>query len=456
MIIDDWFFSHMAGWMRRRNPVYAASLAHLGSEKIIQRIQAFKLHQTVKQVYERSEFYRQVFRDNGIRPSDIKKLSDITKIPFSTSADLLKDPYAFLTVPREKVARIFTSAGTTGPPKKLLFTRKDMKSITEIGAIGLAELGVGDADTLQVMFAYGRPSWGTGTVFELGAERVGTAILASGNSLSPEEQVQLIKDSGSTMLCGTPSYLYRVTEEACKIHDLSQLGIRIIMLGAAPWPESLRSFLQQKWNAKVYDGYGLTEMGFGVAGECRMQKGLHLNELDFLFEIVDPSTGEQVASGDEGELVVTTLNREGMPLLRYRTHDLTHFLNEPCSCKVKTKRIERIKGRADDMIIVGTGENIFPNMFDQVIFGIEGVLEYQLVIEKEGFQDKITLKAEVVQKTDDVRKKLAEALHQISPIDHDMTITHTIAEPQIELSDPGTLGGISGIKVRRIIDKRRS
>lgn len=448
-----WFLSLVENLICKRNPAYVASLTHLGTRRIIVKIQLFRLRRTVKYAYERSEFYRRVFRERGIKPSNIRSISDITKIPFTTSLDLQRDPYAFLAVPREKIARVFTSGGTTGSPKKIFYSKRDVANIAQINAIGLAMLGIKESDTIQIMLSYGRPSWIGGAITEIGGQKLGATVIPSGDTLCTEEQIQTIKELGSTVLVGYPPYLHRVTEEASKNEDLTQLGIHTILLGAQPWPESLRKYLQEKWNAKVYDAYGLTEIG-GAAGECRIQNGLHINEFDLLPEVVDPSTGEQLEPGEEGDLVFTTLNREGMPLLRYRTHDISHFIEGPCGCELNTMRIGRIPGRTDDMVKVGTGEFIFPKMFDQVLVNLEGVLDYQIVLEKEGYKDKIVVRAEVNEKTELMKQRLFDALFQVSPIARDIEVTQTISMPEIILLEPGTLKKASEIKVRKIIDSR--
>jgi len=448
-----WFLSSIEDWLCSRDPTFVASMLPIGTKWIIRQIQLFKLHRTVKYVYEKSEFYRRAFRERGIKPSDIKSISDITKIPFTTPIDIQRNTNAFLAVPRERIVRIFTSAGTTGSPKKIFYTKKDMEHMVELSAIGQAMMGIKKGDTCQITLAYGRPSWGGGVIAEMGGQRLGVTVLASGDTLSVEEQIQVIKELGSTVLCGYPSYLHRVTEEASKNEDLTQLGIRKILIGGMPWPESLRKYLQDKWNAKAYDAYGLTEMSLGVAGECIMQNGLHVNEFDFIVEVVDPSTGEQLEAGEKGELVITTLSREGMPILRYRTHDISYLIEEPCGCGQKTCRIGRISGRADDMFIIGT-DNIFPYMFDQAFLNLKEVMDYQIVIEKEGYRDKITMRAEVGQKTEKMRGKILEAFFQISPIGRDIKETQTIAQPKVELLEPGTLKKPTETKVRKIIDKR--
>jgi len=425
----------------------------IGTKGIIHQIQQFKLRRTVNCVYEKSEFYRRVFKEKGLKPNDIKSVSDITKIPFTTPIDIQRNPNAFLAVPKNKIVRIFTSAGSTGSPKKIFYTKKDMDHMVELSSIGQSMMGIKKGDTSQITLSYGRPSWGGGIVTEMGGQRLGVTVLAAGDTLSVDEQIQTIKDLGSTVLCGYPSYLHRITEEASQKEDLTQLGIRKIMIGGMPWPESLREYLQEKWNAKAYDAYGLTEMSLGVAAECRMQNGLHINEFDFIVEVVDPSTGEQLEAGEKGELVITTLSREGMPFLRYRTHDLSYIIKESCECGQNTCRIGRVPCRTDGMVIIGT-DNIYTNMFDQAFSGLNDVVDYQIIVEKEGYQDKITIRAEVAQKTDDVTAKLLDALYQIPPIGRDIKETQTISQPQVELWEPGTLKKPTETKVKKIIDKR--
>ncbi|HDM92583.1 MAG TPA: phenylacetate--CoA ligase family protein [Candidatus Korarchaeota archaeon] len=410
--------------------------------------------------YERSKFYRSMFRQQNLTPDDIRGVEDIRKLPLTSPSDLSSDPYSFLCVPFEEVGAIYTTAGTTGKPKKVFFTKDEIDKSIELGSTlmragGLGH-GFGPGRAVQIMFAYGRPSWGAGYITQRMIEEAGGLPIPASNSLSPAEQLELMEEFRPIAIVGTASYVYRVTEELSQSVELSELGVRTIALGAETWPERVRQYLEEKWDARVMDQYGLTEATFAVASECSMQDGLHLNEIDLYVEMVDPDTGEPVSPGEEGEVVFTTLSRKAMPLIRYRTGDVAAMIPGECECGSPTRRISRIRGRTDDMFTIGTGENMYPSFFDGALLGIRGVVDYQIVLTGEGMRDEITVRVEAENPSEELRQKIIESVLGVRSIKHDFEVTRAIARVEVEFVEKGWISENSGedVKRRRIVDLR--
>lgn len=413
------------------------------------------LRKTMKYVYENSPFYRSRFKERGIKYDDISRKEDLTKLQFFTIPQHIQaDPFQFLAVPREEIQYMMSTAGTAGKPKVIFYTKNDMSKLVENMVRGLDFLGVSKKDVAQICYCYGQPFWLVGPTLQRGLEEAGCFIIPSGNQGRVEGQIELMTTYGTTLLFGTPSFIHRLTEEGRKIVDLRSLKIRMITLGAEPFSESFREYLEKNWDAKVYDSYGLAEMGYLVAGECSAQNGLH-TVADTLVEIVDPKTGEVVEYGEVGELVFTTLSRQGVPLIRYRSGDISRFLNdETCDCGIPTDKIARIKGRVDDMTFLGTGENVFPVQFDEALLPLSGVLGYQLIIDKEGYKDALYFNVETDAPSEELRQKIVERLYRVPFLNYDITASKTIAEPVIKFVKPGELLGNDSIKAKRFIDER--
>lgn len=437
--------------------LFKVPLTNDSRSRLIKRYKDRLLRQTMRHAYENSPFYRRKFDELEIRPNDVRKKEDLAELPlFTTPQDIMEDPFQFLAVPREKIQYMWTTSGTTGKPKVALFTKEDISSMVEAASRGLTLLGVGEGDVAQIVYAYGQPSWSAGPFVQSALETTGCFIIPSGNQRSIEEQIETMVTYGTTLLYGTPSYIHRLTEERGKIVDLRSLKVRAITLGAEPWPESFREYLEDAWGAKVYDSYGMTEMGNLVAGECSAHNGLHIT-LGIAVEVVDLQTGEAVERGEEGELVFTTLNREGMPFIRYRSGDISRLMpDESCACGIiPTSKMARVKGRVDDMTFLGTGENVYPRQFDEVLLPIEHVLGYQLIIGKEGYRDTLLLKVETDSPSEGLEREIVDRLYRgISFLRHDVTYSQTIAEPVVEFIEPGELAKDNPIKAKRFIDRR--
>jgi len=414
----------------------------------LEKIQLQRLQQTVSRIYENVPFYRDKFNESGLKPDDIKSLSDVVKLPFTTREDLRNNyPYGLLAVPKTGVVRLHTSSGTTGKPKAIFFSRNDVNQSAELIARCLIMTGIRSDDVLQNIMTYGL--FTGALVMHYGAEKVGILVIPAGPG-NTERQIALMQDFGSTSLHITPSYALYIAEvmESKGILPQRDLSLRRAYMGAEPYSEETRLKLENMLGIDVYNSYGLSEMnGPGVAFECTKKDGMHIWEDNFIVEIVDPETGEQLPDGSEGELVLTTLCREGMPFLRYQTKDITKIIPDRCECGRTHRRITRITGRVDDMFIV-RGVNIFPQQIERVLMGVKGVAQnYQIHLDA---YDKMTVKVEIEQDFFD------------GSIDHLLSLKSKITEklkseilitPKVELLEPGTLP-ISEGKAQRVIDNR--
>ncbi len=414
----------------------------------LRELQLERLKKTLRRVYQKVPHYRAKFQQANVKTDDIKYLEDVNKLPFTTKEDLYVDyPFGLVTLPVEKLIRLHTSSGTTGKPKAIFFSKKDINNSAELIARCLVMTGAKQGDILQNSMTYGLF---TGAfVMHYGAEKVGILVIPAGPG-NTERQINLMRDFGTTMIHITPSYALYV---ASVIYDKGMdprrdLKLKRAYLGAEPYSEETRKKIEDMLGIDIYNCYGLTEMnGPGVGFECKYKAGLHLWEDNFLMEVINPNTGEPVAEGEIGELVLTTLNREAMPLIRYRTRDLTRIIPEPCRCGRTHRRISRILGRSDDMFIV-KGVNIFPQQIEQVLMSIKGVAQnYQIVLES---YDEMTVKVEIDRELFDGK---IERLIRMKEEIIDKIRSATMVKPKVELLEPGTLP-ISEGKAKRVIDNR--
>jgi len=411
-------------------------------------LQLKKLKKIINKVYKRVPHYRKKFEEAGVKPSHLKTLEDIRHFPFTTKEDLFVDyPFGLLAEPLEKVVRLHTSSGTTGKPKALFFSRKDVMAQAELIARSLVMSGATSGDILQNSMTYGL--FTGALVMHYGAELLGMLVIPAGPG-NTERQIELMRTFGTTCIHMTPSYALYVASliQEKGLKPGKDLKLKRAYLGAEPYTEETRRKIEEMLKVDVFNCYGLSEMGGpGVGFECPVKEGLHLWEDAFLVEIVNPENGEPVKPGEVGELVLTSLNREAMPLIRYRTRDLTRFIPEPCSCGRTHVRIARILGRADDMFIV-RGVNIFPQQIEGVLMGIKGVAQnYQIILE--GY-DEMTVKVEIdrdffdgrIERLLKLKEEITEKLRQAIQV-----------RPKVELVEPGTLPVSEG-KAKRVIDKR--
>ncbi|HID11576.1 MAG TPA: phenylacetate--CoA ligase family protein [Candidatus Latescibacteria bacterium] len=376
------------------------------SREDIEQLQLERLQSTLNRAYYRVSFYRQLFDGHGVVPEEVASFSDLAKLPFTTKEDLRQNyPYGMFAVPLRDIVRLHSSTGTTGTPTVVGYTRNDLKHWSELTARVLVAGGVGKEDILQIAFDYGMFTGALGLHY--GAELVGATVvpISGGN---PDRQIQIMKDFRTTGLLCTPSYALFLAERMEELGvSPAELSLRVGLFGAEPWSEEVRRQLEERLNISATDNYGLSEvMGPGVSGECEEKAGLHIAEDHFIPEVVDPETGEVLPPGEQGELVLTTIAKEALPLIRYRTGDITRLVYDPCPCGRTHVRMERVSGRTDDMLII-RGVNVFPSQVESVLMAIEGTTpHYQLVVDRSGVLDELEVWVEVGEElfSDEIKK----------------------------------------------------
>ncbi|MBE1237832.1 phenylacetate--CoA ligase [Phaeovibrio sulfidiphilus] len=375
-------------------PAYFDEAVETMPRGALRDLQLLRLKETLNRAYRNVPHYREAFDALGVTPDDLNTLEDLTRFPFTTKNDLrVGYPFNMFAVPQEDVVRLHASSGTTGRPTVVGYTRDDVDVWAQLVARCFVATGATKRDIAHIAYGYGLFTGGLGAHY--GAERLGCAVvpMSGGNT---EKQVLLISDFGATIICGTPSYVLNIAEEAEKKGvDLRGGPLRIGIFGAEPWSQALRQELESRLGIRAYDIYGLSEiMGPGVAMECTEQCGLHGWEDHFLFEVIDSETMEPLPPGEEGELVITTLTKQALPMIRYRTRDITRLSVEPCACGRTHARILRVAGRNDDMMII-RGVNVYPSQLESVMIGVEGFSpHYQLVLQREGNLDSLTIEVE--------------------------------------------------------------
>ncbi len=421
------------------------------SRNEIEAIQLERLKETVKRVYEKVPAYRKKMEDAGLRPEDIKTLDDLKRLPFTTKQDLRDNyPYGLFAVPKSELVRIHASSGTTGKPTVVGYTRGDLETWTECVARIAAMGGADENDVAQICFGYGMFTGALGLHY--GLEKIGAAIVPSSTGNS-EKQIMYMKDFGTTLLVATPSYALRLAEVAKSmgVEPERDLNVKTALVGSELLTDAMREEMHKMWGKDILitTNYGMSElMGPGVSGECTEHCGMHINEDFFIPEIIDSNTGEVLPEGSEGELVITCIRKEALPLIRYRTKDITKLYFEKCKCGRSFCRMENLMGRSDDMLKI-RGVNVFPSQIEEVILSV-GELgpHYEIVLEREGYLDKLTVKVELAHSTDSfselerIKKTVAGKLKTILGLD-----------AKIMLESPNTLQRFEG-KAKRVKDLR--
>ena len=420
----------------------------------IEKIQLERLKKTVKRVYEKVPAYRAKMEAAGVTPEDIVTLKDIQKLPFTTKQDMRDNyPYGLFTVPKKELRRIHASSGTTGKPTVVGYTDHDLDIWKECVARLAVAGGATDEDVAQICFGYGMFTGALG--LHNGLEKVGAAIVPSSTG-NTEKQLMYMKDFGTTLLVATPSYAMRIAEVAQQIGiDIKKdLQIKTLLLGSELMTEAMRKELYKVWgeNVNLTQNYGMSELiGPGVSGECLELNGMHINEDHFIAEVIDPNTGEVLAPGEKGELVVTCITKEALPLIRYRTRDITRLMYEPCPCGRTTVRMENLSGRTDDMLKI-RGVNVFPSQIEEVLINTDGIgPNYEIVVERKDHSDILTVKVEVTAEDmmdsyaalEELEDKIKKKLHMMLGLDC-----------KIQLVSPNTLQRFEG-KAKRVTDLRK-
>ncbi|OGV58388.1 MAG: phenylacetate--CoA ligase [Lentisphaerae bacterium GWF2_52_8] len=416
----------------------------------LRRHQLAQLRHVVAMTYEKVPHFRQRMDERGISPSDLKQLSDLAKLPFTVKTDL-RDTYPFglFASPMKDIVRLHASSGTTGKPIVAAYTHEDIKIWTSVMVRAFASCGLHAGDIIQNAYGYGLFTGGLGAHY--GAEGIGATVIpiSGGNT---ERQIMIMKDFGSTAICCTPSYFIHLIERATEMGiNMKKLPLRVGVFGAEPWTQEMRRHIEEKTSIKAYDIYGLSEIiGPGVGIECQYQDGLHLHEDHFYPEIINPQTGEVLPDGTEGELVLSTLSKEAMPMIRYRTRDITALETTPCPCGRTLRRIRRISRRSDDMFII-RGVNVFPSQIEAALLAVEGTLpHYQIILTRDKGLDNIEVHVEVnAQLFSDKVRAVEEFQHKLSN-----SIEHTLGiRVKLKLVTPHTIARSEG-KAKRVIDRR--
>ncbi len=418
----------------------------------IKDLQLARLKETLERVYQAGGIYYQKFRQLGFEPGDLKTLDDLKKLPFTTKDDLVQAyPYGYFIVPLKDVVRLHGSSGTKGKPTIVGYTKKDLETWSELVARIVTQAGVGEDDIAQICFGYGMFTGAFGLHY--GLERVGATVVPT-SAGATERQLMLMQDFGTTALISTPSYALHLAEVGQELGiDFRSLKLRVGLFGAEGWTEEMRKQLEERLHLKATDNYGLSEvMGPGVAGECLETCGMHVAEDHFLVEIIDPDTGETLPEGEKGEVVITTLTREAMPLIRYRTKDISSLHTEPCPCGRTTARLAKISGRTDDMLII-RGVNVFPSQIESVLMEINGLApHYQIVVKKRGHLDDLEVLVEVLPEIFTDRYRDLEAWER--KIERKLYNALNLSA-RVRLVEPKTLERTSG-KAKRVLDLRDS
>ncbi|SFG87698.1 phenylacetate-CoA ligase [Desulfotomaculum arcticum] len=416
----------------------------------LRSLQLKRLKETVTRVYERVPFYRQAMDKAGVLPGDVQSLADVTRLPF-TDKTALRDnyPYGLFALPKKQIVRLHASSGTTGKPTVVGYSRQDLENWSDLVARVVTMAGVTDEDVVQITFGYGLFTGAFGLHY--GLEKVGVTLVPAsvGNT---SRQIMLMQDFGATALVGTPSYALHLADTARGLGlNPASLGIRTGLFGAEAWTESMRAELERTWNMKATDNYGLSEvMGPGVAGECLHLAGQHINEDHFLVEVIDPVTGEQLPPGQEGELVITTLTKEALPILRYRTRDITVITEKRCDCGRTLARMRKIRGRTDDMLII-SGVNVFPSQIETVLMNIDGLSpHYQILVNKKGYLDFMEVQVEL---TDEMFTGHFRDLEALEGKIRQKIFNVLSINCKVRLLEPRSLTRSEG-KIKRVIDNR--
>ncbi len=416
----------------------------------LQKLQAERLKETVAWLQERVPFYRRKLEEKKVKPEDIQTIEDITKLPFTVKNDLRDNyPFYLCAVPMKEVIRVHASSGTTGKPITGPYTVEDLDQWAECMARNLWAAGVREDDIIQNAYGHGLFTGGMG--FHQGATKLKCTVIPTSAGLT-QRQLIIMKDFGTTALMCTPSYALTIAErgEEMKI-NFKDLPLRIGVFGAEPWTVPMRKEIENRLNIKAFEAYGLTELcGPGVAFDCEAQDGMHINEDHFLAEVVDPVTLEPLPLGEKGELIFTSLQRRAMPILRYRTKDITRLRREKCACGRTFIKMDKISGRTDDMLII-SGVNVFPSQIESLLLEIDEVEpQYVLIVSKKGYLDQLTVRVESKkeaweageQRLREVENKIKDHIRGIMGI----TVNINLVEPKLITRSEG--------KAQRIIDER--
>ncbi len=428
-------------WNEKKECMEREELHALQSELLVKQ---------VKNVYENVAPYRKKMEAAGVTPDDIKGIQDLHKLPFTTYADLAENyPFGLAAVPLSECVRLQSSSGTTGKPKIAVYTRNDIDIWADTTARCMTMAGVTKDDIVMVSYGYGLFTGGLGAHY--GAEKIGALVIPMGTG-NTQKLIDMMIDTQATVICCTPSYLLHIAEALEEQGRVDQINLKCSINGAEPWSDEMRQQIEERLHIKAYDIYGLTEIeGPGVATDCDAHRGLHIWEDHFLPEVINPETGEQLPEGSEGELVITTLTKEGFPLIRYRTRDVTNLEYDKCECGRTMARIQRFKGRSDDMLII-KGVNVFPSQVEAALLNVDGVTpNYFITVDRIDNSDVMEVAVEVEDRffSDEIG-----ALEDLKKKVHDQLKTAIGLNAKIKLVEPNALEHSQG-KTKHVLDKRK-
>ncbi len=455
---------HLEKWLHgkirneaQRNAALARLLPADGDEPLSRRAvedyQLIMLRRILQYASDGSAYYRDLFRQAAVNPSGVRRLEDLSSFPFTEPSRLAKSPYRFLCLSQSEVARActFITSGTTGPQKQVFWTQGDLDRIVDFMSAGIG-VAANPGDSVLIILPDGRPNSQADLLYR-GVQKLGAMPMVSEFDSSAEEFWQIIMEFRPDVIFGYAGRLFRLTKELQQKHDPGAAGIRILFLAAEYLPYARRRELQDIWGCRVHTHYGLTEMGLGVAVECSSQCGYHFNEADLLLEIVDPETGKAVQPGTEGELVFTTLTREAAPLIRFRTHDVSRLIMEPCACgALSLLKFDAVKKRLESIVKTSNGERLYPSLFDDILFEIPNLVDYQAVLEKCENEERLSVRVEMAGQGEDFAAEIVRRLLSAPAISRSVACG-AMGPPRVQVVSPGALKSESRAK-KLIVDRR--
>ncbi len=418
-------------------------------KEVFDAFRLYKLKKTLAYAYRHSRFYRKLFDRYGVTPDDVQSLSDLARLPLTDPSDLSANPFDFLCVSQGEVVRVitFTTSGTIGPKKRVFFTKRDIEIITDFMAAGISTV-TGRDGVVQILLPF-RGVLGQADLLAKGVEKMGAKAVITGTDKSSQEQIETIREQHSTVLFGETRLIYRLTKETEKIYDLPRLGVKCLFTTTSYLSLPMKRYLESAWGCEVRSHYGLTEMGLGLAVDCSCESGYHFNELDIVAEVVDPDTGQVLPEGEEGELVFTTLSREAMPLIRYRTQDISSTSSVACACTPFLKRIGYVKKRRESKVLMGNVE-LFPALFDDVLYQLPEIIDYEVILNEAGSNRRLVFQIEITENTDQLKERVIQLLLKVDPIAGAVR-KGMMEQPEVVLLPPGSLR--DKLLVKRIIQK---
>lgn len=423
------------------------------SRQDIDRYHLYRLRKIVAYAHENSFYYRKLFGEHGIRGEQINSLECFSKLPYTDPTDFAKDPYHFVCVSIGDVERVttFTSSGTTGPEKRIFFTKRDLDCMTDFMAVGMRAVA-DENDVIQILLPSGRINDQTDLLCK-GVQKMGAKAVPSGITPDAKKQLEIIDREKTTVLFGVVNPVYRITQDAHLTQDLHMKGVKALFLTSEYLADSMRRHLEEIWGCPVHIHYGLTEMGLGVAVECEARDGFHYNEGDLFVEIVDPQTGQPVEMGEEGELVFTSLSFEGTPLIRYRTHDIARFIPEPCTCGANTlMKFSNVTKRFEAIVNLRNGMELYPSYFDELLYADPNIIDFQVVLTGQQGKECLLIKVEAIEPSHLAHQSIKSRLLS-DPLIHKLVQENHPWKLQIKFVNKGSLLQLSRAK-RMIVDER--